>query len=68
MKLAPANIEATLSLDHVISVLKVKDSDLSHVVQGVCYCTSLEFVQKAQMEWQNVQNNITTFYNVICLG
>ena len=54
MKLAPANIEATLSLDHVISVLKVKDSDLSHVVQGVCYCTSLEFVQKAQMEWQNV--------------
>ncbi|XP_065919160.1 uncharacterized protein [Dysidea avara] len=52
MTLVPAKIEATVSLDHVISVLKVKGSDLSHILQGVCYCTSLEAVQYAQMAWQ----------------
>jgi len=56
MKLSPANIEATVALDHVISILKVKGSNLNHVLQGVCYCTSLEAIQSAQMAWQKVYN------------
>ena len=71
MTLVPAKIEATVSLDHVISVLKVKGSDLSHILQGVCYCTSLEAVQYAQMAWQKVYNGIaTSLYATmfICLG
>jgi len=62
MKLAPVKIEATVAMDHVINILKLKGSDLSHVLQGVCYCTSLEAVQTAQMAWQKVHNSITTFF------
>lgn len=54
MLLASPEVEAIIALDHVISVLKVQGSDLGHVIQGVCYCTSLEAVELAQRAWQKV--------------
>lgn len=54
MLLASPEVEAIVALDHVISVLKVQGSDLGHVVQGVCYCTTLEAVELAQRAWQKV--------------
>jgi len=54
MLLASPEIEAIVALDHVISVLKVQGSDLGHVIQGICYCTSLEAVELAQRAWQKV--------------
>lgn len=54
MLLASPEVEAIVALDHVISVLKVQGSDLGHVIQGVCYCTSLEAVELAHRAWQKV--------------
>lgn len=54
MVLASPEVEAIVALDHVISVLKVQGSDLSHVIQGVCYCISPETVELAHRAWQKV--------------
>lgn len=54
MLLASVEVEAMVALDHVISVLKVQGSALGHVIQGICYCTSLEAVELARLAWQKV--------------
>ena len=54
MQLASLEVEAIVALDHVINVLKVQGSDLGHVIQGTCYCTSLEAVEFAHTAWKKV--------------
>ena len=62
MQLASLKVEAMVALDHVISVLKVQGSNLGHVIQGVCYCTSLEAVELAHKAWKEVSSyNIHSF-------
>ena len=54
MLLASPEVEAMVALDHVISVLNVQGSDLGHVIQEICYCTSLEVVELAHRAWKKV--------------
>ena len=65
MLLASPEVEAIVALDHVISVLKVQGSDLGHVIQGVCYCTSLEAVELAHRAWKKVCHYNTAVYHIV---
>lgn len=60
MLLASPEVEAIVALGHVISVLKVQGSDFNHVIQGVCYCTSLEAVDLAHRAWQKATDSSTS--------
>lgn len=69
MSILDSNIkrQCRLTLRHINRIVKAMDSntELRHIVQGICFLTHPSFIPAARKEWEKRTNNAIVDYIVV---